>query len=128
MSIYKKLIFVVDDDPMMCEMLADHLMKNPHNSVKTFATGEECLKCLDENPSAVILDINLIGNNENAASGMDIRKMIKQMALENFFILMEMSMKANGVMIKLMELENTFTQTEQFMKVNGYLMCSKDKE
>ena len=79
MSIYKKLIFVVDDDPMMCEMLADHLMKNPHNSVKTFATGEECLKCLDENPSAVILDINLSRNNENAASGMDILKRIKQM-------------------------------------------------
>lgn len=78
MSTHEKLIFVVDDDTMMCQMLADHLSKNPINQVQTFGTGEECLAELRNNPTAIILDIKLNTENPDAADGMEILEQIKR--------------------------------------------------
>jgi DNA-binding NarL/FixJ family response regulator len=69
---HQKLIFIVDDDPMYCEILADHLTSNPKYIVKKFSTGEECLKQLFEMPDLIILDYNLSLVKRDAENGMQI--------------------------------------------------------
>ena len=50
-------IFIVDDEPLLSEMLTDYLKdKNAAFNIKSFPTGEACLLCLNEEPDAVVLD------------------------------------------------------------------------
>jgi len=50
------LIFFVDDDKLIINLL-EYTFKNRKNyKVKCFFTGEECLEHLHENPSLVVLD------------------------------------------------------------------------
>ena len=75
---HRKLIFIVDDDPLYCEILADHLKMNPKYRVQTFATGEDCLRQLFENPDLIILDYNLSLVKHDAGNGMQILDLIKK--------------------------------------------------
>lgn len=72
-------IFIVDDEPLLIEMLTDYL-KQQYNgfNIKSFPTGEACLQSLHENPDAVILDYYLNSKEKNAANGIDILKEIKK--------------------------------------------------
>lgn len=72
------LIFIVDDEPLLLEMLLDHLKERmPHLKIRTFSTGEACLKELYEQPDFVILDYYLNSREKEAANGIDILKEIK---------------------------------------------------
>jgi CheY-like chemotaxis protein len=73
----KKTVFVVDDDKMFATMLADHLEALDIYTVKTFATGEDCLNSLDERPDAIILDYYLDSAVPDALNGLEILKRIK---------------------------------------------------
>ncbi len=74
----KSKIFIVDDEPLLAEMLSDYLNENnPNLFVKSFPTGEKCLKNLDENPDLVVLDYYLNSKEKDAANGIDILKEIK---------------------------------------------------
>ena len=45
-------IFIVDDEPLLTEMLSDYLKEsNPHFEIKSFRTGEECLRNMHEGPT-----------------------------------------------------------------------------
>jgi DNA-binding NarL/FixJ family response regulator len=72
-------IFIVDDEPLLSEMLTDFL-KNRYEgfSIKSFPTGEACLLSLDEQPDAVVLDYYLNSKEKDAANGIDILKEIKK--------------------------------------------------
>jgi len=72
-------IFIVDDEPLLSEMLTDYL-KDQHAAfnIKSFPTGEACLLCLDEEPDAVVLDYYLNSKEKDAANGIDILKEIKK--------------------------------------------------
>lgn len=72
-----KSIFVVDDDPMLAEMLKDHLEKNPMNTVRKFSTGEDCINHLGENPDVIVLDYQLNSVVPEAANGLEILEHIK---------------------------------------------------
>ena len=75
----KTKIFIVDDEPLLSEMLTDYLKdQNPGLSIKSFPTGEDCLKNLYENPDAVILDYHLNSKEKDALNGVDILKEIKK--------------------------------------------------
>ncbi len=74
-----KLIFVVDDDQMMLEMLKDHLEQNPMNIVKCFETGEQCIEHLGNNPHTIILDYQLNSIEANAQDGLAILKEVKNL-------------------------------------------------
>jgi len=75
----KTKIFIVDDEPLLSEMLTDYLMeKNPGLIIQSFPTGESCLKNLYENPDAVILDYYLNSREKDASNGIDILKEIKK--------------------------------------------------
>lgn len=71
-------IFIVDDEPLLTEMLADYLQEQDASLiVQTFPTGEACLECLDQQPDLVVLDYYLNSKEREAANGIDILKAIK---------------------------------------------------
>jgi DNA-binding NtrC family response regulator len=72
-------IFIVDDEPLLSEMLTDYL-KDQHAgfNIQSFPTGEACLQSLDEQPDALVLDYHLNSKEKDAANGIDILKEIKK--------------------------------------------------
>src|SRR5689334_22818202 len=73
-----KKIFVVDDDPMMLTMIQDYLTKDIPHQIQLFATGEECLKNMIQNPDVIILDYNLNTVKSDAINGMDVLQQIRK--------------------------------------------------
>ena len=72
-------IFIVDDEPLLSEMLSDYLMEQyPGFILKSYLTGEDCLTHLHEDPDAVVLDFHLNSKEKDAANGIDILKEIKK--------------------------------------------------
>lgn len=72
-------VFIVDDEPLLSEMLTDYLTDHYDGfNIKSFPTGEACLQSLDEQPDVVILDYYLNSKEKNAANGIDILKEIKK--------------------------------------------------
>ena len=72
-------IFIVDDEPLLSEMLTDYLKDRYAGfNIKSFPTGEACLQSLDEKPDAVVLDYYLNSKEKDAANGIDILKEIKK--------------------------------------------------
>ena len=72
-------IFIVDDEPLLSEMLTDYLKEQYDGfNLRSFPTGEACLQSLDEQPDAVVLDYYLSSKEKNAANGIDILKEIKR--------------------------------------------------
>lgn len=72
-------VFIVDDEPLLSEMLTDYLQDQYAGfTIKSFPTGEACLQSLGEQPDAVVLDYYLNSKEKNAANGIDILKEIKK--------------------------------------------------
>jgi two-component system, OmpR family, response regulator len=72
-------IFIVDDEPLLSEMLTDYLKEQYEDfNIKSFPTGEACLQSLDEQPDIVVLDYYLNSKEKDAANGIDILKEIKK--------------------------------------------------
>lgn len=74
----QKLIFIVDDNVMFAEMMADNLSKHSKYKVKIYSTGEQCLENLYENPDLIILDYYLNDIYKDAANGLEILTEIKR--------------------------------------------------
>lgn len=81
-------ICIVDDDPFMLMLLSDHLLKKPSYEVSIFSSGEACLKQVDMNPDAFIIDQQLDCEDEKAADGLTIIKQLQAMHLEALMILL----------------------------------------
>ena len=73
-----KKIFIVDDDPMLTEALRDYLTRIVKHDIHCYATGEECLKELEQNPDVIILDYHLDTVQKDAANGMKILQTVKK--------------------------------------------------
>jgi DNA-binding NarL/FixJ family response regulator len=72
-------IFIVDDEPLLSEMLTDFLKDRYEGfNIKSFPTGEACLQSLSEQPDVVVLDYYLNSKEKSAANGIDILKEIKK--------------------------------------------------
>ena len=56
MELKEKLIFFVDDDKMILNLLEYTIKNRQDYNVKSFLSGEECLASLSENPSLIVLD------------------------------------------------------------------------
>ena len=78
MAELRKKIFIVDDDPVLAEMLKDHLSKMTNYQISLFETGEDCLKKLDEKPGIVFLDFFLNSVNKDAMDGLEVLQEIKK--------------------------------------------------
>ena len=77
MKLNEKLIFFVDDEKMILNLL-EYTIKNKQNyNVKCFLSGEECLASLSENPNLIVLDhyLSKIGNDK--LTGLETLEKIK---------------------------------------------------
>jgi DNA-binding NarL/FixJ family response regulator len=85
------LIFLVDDDKMLLEMLDDHLQESLNFPVetKTFSNGEACLAHLHLQPEVIVLDYHFVDTiREEAMSGADILKNLKSQTPETSVIML----------------------------------------
>ena len=72
-------IFIVDDEPLLSEILTDYLKSQYAGfNILSFPTGEACLQRLHEEPDLVVLDYYLNTKEQDAANGIDILKEIKK--------------------------------------------------
>ncbi len=83
-----KKIFIVDDDPVLAEMLKDHLTKMTSYEVKVFSTGEEILKSMNELPGIVFLDYNLDSVKRDAMDGLEVLQEIKKVSPETDVVML----------------------------------------
>jgi two-component system, OmpR family, response regulator len=73
----KILLFLVDDDALYLKSLEIDFMANTACEIKTFPTGEACLKNLAANPDVIVLDYYLNGVNKHAINGLTTLDRIK---------------------------------------------------
>ena len=73
----KPLFFLVDDDSLFLKSLEINFVQNTESSIKTFATGELCLKNISQNPAIIILDYFLNSVDINAINGIETLDRIK---------------------------------------------------
>jgi DNA-binding NtrC family response regulator len=75
------LIFIVEDNKVYNKLVVSYLRSKKFNRIKTFLTGEDCLKHMVEKPDIVIQDYLLEGMN-----GIDVLKSAKEKCPESEFI------------------------------------------
>ena len=123
----EKLIFIVDDDEMMTQMLSDHLSKNPMYKISVFGTGEECLKHLNQDPDAIILDYYLNSIKPDAADGLEILKQIKKIDQQTCVIMLS-SQEHYGKALQTIAkgaLEYVVKDNDAFIKIDAILEALK---
>ena len=100
MKTHKPTVFIVDDEPLLTEMLTDYLLEQYAGFIiKSFPTGEDCLKSMFENPDIVVLDYYLNTKEKDASNGIDILKEIKKRN-KTLPVIMLSSQKSYGIASK----------------------------
>lgn len=100
MTNQKSKVFIIDDEPLLSEMLSDFLQeKNSSLQIQSFLTGEASLPHLEEKPDIIILDYYLNSKEKDAANGIDILKEIKKQN-KNLPVIMLSSQKNYGTAAK----------------------------
>jgi len=78
MTNQKKIkVFLVDDDPIFQKVLETQFKERTPHEIKTFSTGEDCLKKLNEKPDIIFLDYQLNSLSPKAQTGLQILNKIK---------------------------------------------------
>jgi len=77
MNSEKVKIFLVDDDALFLKSLEIEFRQQADFELKTFSTGELCVKSLLQKPDVVILDYHLDGIDINAMNGLETLDKIK---------------------------------------------------
>jgi response regulator of citrate/malate metabolism len=77
------LIFVVEDNLLFNQMVCEYLKKNNFNNIKSFTTGNDCIKAVlnGEKPDIVIQDYFLDDTN-----GLEVLKAVKKQSKKSEFI------------------------------------------
>jgi two-component system, OmpR family, response regulator len=98
-------VFLVDDDEVYLQAMRHSLVgeKNLPLSIRTFTTGEECLKQMQPPPSIVVLDYYLNSRIPGAENGINILRKIKQHAPDADVIMLS---SQDDVNIAIQSLEN----------------------
>ena len=73
-----KLIFFIDDDKMILNLLEYTFQSRQDYQVVSYLSGEECLENLHKKPSLIVLDHVLAGMGENSLNGMETLKEIRK--------------------------------------------------
>ncbi len=76
----KKLIFFVDDDKMILNLLEYTLNNREDYDIKTYLKGEHCLRDINLNPDLIVLDHYFEETSEKFQTGLDILKEVKNLA------------------------------------------------
>lgn len=72
----QKLIFVVDDDPVVTKLVVKRLALENYQ-IEAFDYGEDCLKVLNKNPDLIILDYYFYKPDQKVMNGMEVFDRIK---------------------------------------------------
>ena len=83
-----KKIFIVDDDEMLTEALSDYLTRKVAHNISVFATGEDCMQHLSENPEVIILDFYLNSVKKDAANGLEVLEAFRKYLPNTRFIML----------------------------------------
>jgi DNA-binding NtrC family response regulator len=67
----EKLLFIVDDDKVILNLLEYTFKSREGYEVKTFSTGEDLLKHLEMKPDLIVLDHMFYFQGEKRMSGLD---------------------------------------------------------
>lgn len=73
-----KLIFFVDDDKMMLNLMEYTFKCREGFDVRSFFSGEECLENIGLNPNLIVLDYYLGEGESRVMSGLDTLKRINE--------------------------------------------------
>ena len=73
----KRLIFLVDDEPIQNEMLKDYLSERFLYDIRVYDNGEDALQHMHLEPEIMVLDYHLEGKKNGAKNGVEILKEIK---------------------------------------------------
>ena len=73
-----KLIFFIDDDKMILNLLEYTFQSRQDYHVVCYKTGEECLENLDQNPSLIVLDHVLADRDSDRLNGLETLKEIRK--------------------------------------------------
>jgi DNA-binding NarL/FixJ family response regulator len=72
-------VAIVDDDPIMCEMIKDALKrKYPNLNIEIYNTGEEALGAAGGDPDVVVLDYQLDSVKADAMNGLQVLAKYKE--------------------------------------------------
>ncbi len=74
-----KLIFVVDDDKVILNLLEYTFKSREGYNVKTFMSGEECLEHLDQVPDLIVLDHLFYLQGKESMTGLDTLKELRKL-------------------------------------------------
>lgn len=66
------LIFIVQDNVIYKDLLVGYLQQQKFKQLKTFNSGEECMKAINQNPDIIVLDYSFEGMN-----GLEFMKRVK---------------------------------------------------
>jgi DNA-binding NtrC family response regulator len=77
-----RLIFFVDDDKMMLNLMEYTFKCRDGFEVKSFFSGEECIKHMHLNPELIVLDYYMGTDEENAMTGLDTLRKINSLKQE----------------------------------------------
>ena len=73
----KILIFLVDDDALFLKELEIEFAGNTGSEIKSFSSGELCIKNILKNPDVIILDYHLDSVDKHAINGLETLDRIK---------------------------------------------------
>lgn len=73
-----KLIFFVDDDKMMLNLMEYTFSNRGGFEVMSFKSGEECVKNLNQTPTLIVLDYILNSTEPENMSGLETLRRIKK--------------------------------------------------
>lgn len=77
-SAMSRLIFFVDDDKMILNLLEYTFQSRRDYHVICYESGEDCLKNMNQNPSLVVLDHVMTGTGDNRLNGLDTLREIRK--------------------------------------------------
>jgi DNA-binding NtrC family response regulator len=66
------LIFIVQDNVIYKDLIIGYLQQRKFNRLKTFKSGEECLKSIHQKPDIIVLDYSFEG-----MTGLELMKRVK---------------------------------------------------
>ena len=83
-------IFLVEDDQLFIVSLKDQVKKmfKSETNIRTFSTGEECLKNFEHPPDIIILDYFLNSNSPTAMDGLKVLKRIIEISPQTKVIML----------------------------------------
>jgi len=107
-----KIIFFVDDDKLIINLMEYTFRGRPGYDVRTFFTGEDCLKNLHVNPDLIILDH--VFNKQPQAE------------LNGLQTLIEIKKQKSEIPVVMLTSEDDSTLIKNFEKEGAHMYISKD--